>query len=48
VRGVTDLPLQVDVNETWTLDEALESPAPRLGVQYCEQPLPAGDPDGPS
>ena len=39
--------LQVDVNEAWTLDEALEY-LPRLGdVQYCEQPLPAGDPDGP-
>ena len=24
VRGVTDLPLQVDVNEYWSLDEALE------------------------
>ncbi len=23
VRGVTDVPLQVDVNEYWTLDEAL-------------------------
>jgi L-Ala-D/L-Glu epimerase / N-acetyl-D-glutamate racemase len=48
VRGVTDLPLQVDVNEYWTLDEALESlPAlDELGVAYCEQPLPAGDPGG--
>jgi L-alanine-DL-glutamate epimerase-like enolase superfamily enzyme len=46
VRGVTSLPLQVDVNEGWSLDEALES-LPRLAeldVQYCEQPLPAGDP----
>ena len=25
VRGVTDLPLQVDVNEWWSLDEALEA-----------------------
>jgi L-alanine-DL-glutamate epimerase-like enolase superfamily enzyme len=49
VRGVTDLPLQVDVNEYWSLDEALDA-VPRLaelGVQYCEQPLPAGDPGGP-
>jgi L-alanine-DL-glutamate epimerase-like enolase superfamily enzyme len=48
VRGVTDLPLQVDVNEYWTLDEALEN-VPRLadlGVQYVEQPLPAGDEGG--
>jgi len=49
VRGVAgDLPLQVDVNEAWTLDEALDA-LPRLaelGVEYCEQPLPAGD-DGP-
>ena len=50
VRGVTSLPLRVDVNEYWTLDEALES-LPQLveaGVDYCEQPLPADDPDGPA
>ena len=48
VRAVTDLPLQVDVNEWWTLDEALEAlpQLARLGVEYCEQPLPAGDPGG--
>jgi L-Ala-D/L-Glu epimerase len=46
VRRVTDLPLQVDVNEYWTLDEALEN-LPQLDIQYCEQPLPAGDPAGP-
>jgi L-alanine-DL-glutamate epimerase-like enolase superfamily enzyme len=46
VRGVTDLPLQVDVNEYWTLDEALDA-LPQLDIQYCEQPLPAGDPSGP-
>jgi len=48
VRGVTDLPLQVDVNEYWTLDEALDSipQLAELGVEYVEQPLPAGDEDG--
>ena len=48
VRGVTSLPLQVDVNEGWTLDEALEAlpQLKALDVQYCEQPLPAGDPAG--
>jgi L-Ala-D/L-Glu epimerase len=46
VRGVTELPLQVDVNEYWSLDEALEY-LPQIDIQYCEQPLPAGDPDGP-
>jgi L-Ala-D/L-Glu epimerase len=50
VRGVAgELPLQVDVNEAWSLDEALEA-LPQLadlGVAYCEQPLPAGDPGGP-
>jgi L-alanine-DL-glutamate epimerase-like enolase superfamily enzyme len=48
VRGVTDLPLQVDVNEYWELDEALEAvpELATLGVQYVEQPLPAGNPDG--
>jgi L-Ala-D/L-Glu epimerase / N-acetyl-D-glutamate racemase len=49
VRAATDLPLQVDVNEYWSFDEALEAlPAlAEAGVQYCEQPLPAGDPGGP-
>jgi L-Ala-D/L-Glu epimerase len=48
VRSVTDVPLQVDVNEYWTLDEALEAlpQLAELGVEYCEQPLPAGDPGG--
>jgi L-Ala-D/L-Glu epimerase len=48
VRGVTRLPLQVDVNEYWELDEALENVAQlaQLGVEYVEQPLPAGDPGG--
>ncbi len=46
VRAVTDLPLQVDVNEYWTLDEALEL-LPQMELQYCEQPLPAGDSGGP-
>jgi L-alanine-DL-glutamate epimerase-like enolase superfamily enzyme len=46
VRAVTDLPLQCDVNEAWSLDEALEY-LPQMELQYCEQPLAAGDPDGP-
>jgi L-Ala-D/L-Glu epimerase len=46
VRGVAEQPLQVDVNEGWDEAEALESlpQLAELGVQYCEQPLPAGDP----
>jgi L-Ala-D/L-Glu epimerase len=50
VRAVWDQPLRVDVNEYWTLDEALDS-IPRLaelGVDYVEQPLPAGDSGGPA
>jgi L-Ala-D/L-Glu epimerase / N-acetyl-D-glutamate racemase len=49
VRGVTDLPLQVDVNEYWDLEEALENVCAllELGVEYVEQPLPAGHPEGP-
>ena len=48
VRAVTDLPLQVDVNEYWSVDEALEAlpQLAALGVEYCEQPLPEGDPGG--
>ena len=48
VRRATDLPLQVDVYEWWSLDEALDA-LPRLaelGVEYCEQPLKAGDEGG--
>jgi L-alanine-DL-glutamate epimerase-like enolase superfamily enzyme len=48
VRGVTGLPLQVDVNEYWEPDEALEAvqELAGLGVEYVEQPLPAGDTGG--
>ena len=46
VRAVTDVPLQCDVNEYWTFDEALEY-LPQLELEYCEQPLPAGDDRGP-
>ncbi len=48
VRGVTDLPLMVDVNEWWSLEEALDA-LPQLaeaGVEYCEQPLQAGEEGG--
>jgi L-alanine-DL-glutamate epimerase-like enolase superfamily enzyme len=46
VRSRTDLPLQVDVNEWWALDEALEAipQLAELGITFVEQPLPAGDP----
>jgi L-Ala-D/L-Glu epimerase len=46
VRDVWDGPIRVDVNEYWTLDEALDA-LPRLaelGIDYCEQPLRARDP----
>jgi len=46
VRAVTDLPLSVDVNEGWALDQALDF-IPRLtalGVEMVEQPLPADQP----
>jgi len=48
VRDVANVPLQVDVNEAWSVDEALEAlpQLAQLGVEYCEQPLPAGDPGG--
>jgi L-alanine-DL-glutamate epimerase-like enolase superfamily enzyme len=48
VRQVWEGPIRVDVNEYWTLDEALDA-LPRLadlGVDYCEQPLSAGDSAG--
>ena len=46
VASATRLPLQADVNEYWSLDEALEL-LPQMSLEYCEQPLPAGDPGGP-
>ena len=48
VRGVTDLPLMVDVNEWWSLDEALDAlgQLAEIGVESCEQPLRAGDEGG--
>ena len=48
VRAAADVPLMVDVNEAWTLDEALDAlpQLAELGVEYCEQPLPAGDDGG--
>jgi len=50
VRKVWSAPLRVDVNEYWTLDEAREAipQLAELGVDYVEQPLQAGDPDGPA
>jgi L-alanine-DL-glutamate epimerase-like enolase superfamily enzyme len=44
VRSAVDAPLTVDVNEAWSLDEALDAlpQLAQLGVEYCEQPLPAG------
>ena len=48
VRAVTELPLMVDVNEWWSLEEALDAlpQLAELGVEYCEQPLRAGDESG--
>jgi L-alanine-DL-glutamate epimerase-like enolase superfamily enzyme len=44
VAGVAGgAPLQVDVNEGWSADEALDNlrQLAELGVEYCEQPIPA-------
>jgi L-alanine-DL-glutamate epimerase-like enolase superfamily enzyme len=49
VRAATSLPLSVDANEGWTLDQAVAL-LPRLAaldVDLVEQPLPSGDPTGP-
>ena len=48
VRAVTDLPLMADVNEWWTVDEALDAVGElaELGVEYVEQPLREGDRGG--
>jgi L-alanine-DL-glutamate epimerase-like enolase superfamily enzyme len=47
--AAADVSLRVDANEAWSIDEALEV-VPELAalrVECVEQPLPAGDPDGP-
>ncbi|MDX6465440.1 MAG: L-Ala-D/L-Glu epimerase [Gaiellaceae bacterium] len=48
VHAVAGVPLQVDVNEAWSFDEAVDvlPQLAALGVEYCEQPLVAGDPQG--
>jgi L-Ala-D/L-Glu epimerase len=49
VREVWPGPIRVDVNEGWDdLEEARDAIAQlvELGVEYCEQPLPAGNPAG--
>ncbi len=48
VRSVVEAPLQVDVNEAWSLEEALDAlpQLAELDVDYCEQPLVAGDVGG--
>jgi L-alanine-DL-glutamate epimerase-like enolase superfamily enzyme len=46
VRAATTLPLQADANEFWSLEQALDY-LPQMELEYCEQPLPAGDPGGP-
>ena len=46
VREVTDLPLQCDVNEAWSLDEALDYLPRMTMLQYCEQPLAPATPAG--
>ncbi len=45
VRGVTQLPLQVDVNEGWDEAEVLDNlrQLEPLGVAYCEQPIASDD-----
>jgi L-Ala-D/L-Glu epimerase / N-acetyl-D-glutamate racemase len=47
VREESDAPLRVDANEGWTLDAARELMPEliRLGVEFVEQPFPAGDLD---
>ena len=47
IRAVCDLPLRVDANEGWGLDEArrLLPVLVELGVELIEQPFPAGERD---
>ena len=48
VRSVWTGPIRIDVNEYWTVDEALDAipQLQELGVDYVEQPLRAGEPEG--
>jgi L-alanine-DL-glutamate epimerase-like enolase superfamily enzyme len=47
VRRVTDRPIRVDANEGWTLEDALARLEwlHDMGVEFVEQPLPAGQID---
>ena len=48
IRSLTDVPLRIDANEGWTIEEAganLEWLS-ELGVELIEQPLPAADLEG--
>ena len=47
VRAESGAPLRVDANEGWTLDSARELMPEliRMGVEFVEQPFPAGDLD---
>jgi L-Ala-D/L-Glu epimerase len=48
VRSVWTGPIRIDVNEYWTVDEALDAipQLQELGVDYVEQPLRAREPEG--
>jgi L-Ala-D/L-Glu epimerase len=48
VRAETDVPVRVDCNEGWTLEQAREliPVLVELGVDLLEQPLPAADAEG--
>ena len=48
IRAVTDKPLRVDANAAWTVAEAIANirDIEPFGIEFVEQPIPPGDPDG--
>ena len=48
IRAVTDKPLRVDANAAWTVPEAIANirDIEHFGIEFVEQPIPPGDPDG--
>lgn len=48
IRAVTDKPLRVDANAGWTVEQAIANirAIEPFGIEFIEQPIPPGDPDG--
>jgi L-alanine-DL-glutamate epimerase-like enolase superfamily enzyme len=48
IRSVYSGEIRIDANEGWTPEQAVDllGEIERFGIQFCEQPIPAGSPEG--